>query len=111
MAETAAFYARETNTDTNVPYDVKFTKLIEICQGAKKEGYSLLCVHSPAVLGDTYRELVRSLELIAQYRLKLLIVPADARGEPDAPARRPAVAELPRPQLPQAGITDRGKGL
>jgi hypothetical protein len=109
MAETAASYVRETNTDTNVPYDVKFAKLIEICQGAKKEGYSLVSVHSPAVLGDTYRELVRSLELIAQYRLKLLIMPADARGEPDASARRLAVVELPRPQLSHAGITDRGK--
>src|SRR5262245_4598150 len=46
----------------------------EICHDAKKEGYSLVCVHSPAILGDTYRELVRSLELIAQYRLKLRLM-------------------------------------
>jgi hypothetical protein len=26
MPETAASYVRETNTDTNVPYDVKFAK-------------------------------------------------------------------------------------
>jgi hypothetical protein len=56
-------------------YEQKFRGFIEIC--AKPE--EIVVIHHPQVLGDTYDEIVESLNRLADAEKKLVIVPRKDR--------------------------------
>ena len=61
-------------------YEQKFAGLLQMCEDAKRKGIECVVVAEPQVLGDTYEELVESLNRISDARLALSIVPrADRR--------------------------------
>jgi hypothetical protein len=62
-------------------YEQKFSGFIELC--AKPE--EIIVVHHPQVLGDTYEEIVESLNRLADAEKKLVIVPRKERGKPSSP--------------------------
>jgi len=61
-------------------YAIKFKAFIEMCQEAKQTGVNHVIVHHPEVLGDTYAELVESLNRLADAGLMLMILPQNKRG-------------------------------
>lgn len=61
-------------------YDEKFAGLVRLCESEKARGADFLMVTHPQVLGDTYEELVESLNRIADAKLKLFIAPKSERG-------------------------------
>lgn len=61
-------------------YDEKFAGLIRLCESEKARGAEFLMVTHPQVLGDTYKEIVESLNRIADTKLKIAIVPRNERG-------------------------------
>ena len=50
---------------------------------AKAKGADTMMIHHPETLGDTYAELIESLNRIAAAELHLMILPPDQRGTPD----------------------------
>ena len=64
-------------------YEEKFKNFIEMCAQAKADGTDLILVHHPEVLGDTYAEIVESLNRLSLAELHLAIVSPTQRGKPD----------------------------
>jgi hypothetical protein len=64
----------------HVPYDVKFEQFLKLCAQAKAQGALSVLIHHPEVLGDTYGELLESLNRLAQAELALRIVPPSERA-------------------------------
>lgn len=60
-------------------YEVKFKEFIRMCAEAKASGVSHVVIHEPSVLGDTYNELVESLNRLSDEGLYLLIAPRKER--------------------------------
>jgi len=58
------------------PYEQKFSDYIKMLSEVKEE---LIVVHHPEVLGDTYEELVESLNRLADAKKMLSIVPREER--------------------------------
>ncbi len=65
------------------PYEVKFKNYIKMLTEAKESGIQVIVIHHPQVLGDTYAELIESLNRLAAAELFLSIVPPAQRGKPD----------------------------
>ncbi|WP_394849588.1 hypothetical protein LZC95_19325 [Pendulispora brunnea] len=61
-------------------YEEKFADLIKLCQNATRDGANLVLLPEPEILGDTYEELVESLNRIADADLKVSIVPRRQRA-------------------------------
>ncbi len=60
-------------------YEEKFSTFIQMCKTAKeKEGEGVL-IYQPEVLGDTYEEIVKSLNYLADAELVLRIAPRKKR--------------------------------
>ena len=55
------------------PYEEKFSEFIQTCAEAKGKGADHVIVPNPQVLGDTYAELVESLNRLADAGLLLNI--------------------------------------
>ena len=60
-------------------YEEKFSDFISLCAKTDTE---LVVVHHPQVLGDTYEEIVESLNRLADTEKKLVIVPRKDRSPP-----------------------------
>ncbi len=60
-------------------YQTKYKELLERIQEAKKNGITLFVVREPQELGDTYEDMVESLNRLADADLNLAILPRDAR--------------------------------
>jgi hypothetical protein len=60
-------------------YETKYKKLIQRIQDARENHITLFVVESPQELGETYDELVESLNRIAAADLNLAILPPTAR--------------------------------
>ena len=58
-------------------YERKFARFIDLLRHTPEE---LVIVHHPEVLGDTYDELVESLNRLSEARKKLAILPHSERG-------------------------------
>ncbi len=61
------------NGDTTSVYEQKFAGFIKVCEKADPSGDVLIIDH-PEVLGDTYGELVESLNRLSDAGLNLAIV-------------------------------------
>ena len=64
-------------------YEEKFKSFIEMCAQAKADGVDAIMIHHPETLGDTYAEVIESLNRLAASELQLAIVPPSQRGKPD----------------------------
>ena len=58
-------------------YARKFASFIDLLRHTPEE---LIVVHHPQVLGDTYDEIVESLNRLSEARKKLAILPRNERG-------------------------------
>jgi hypothetical protein len=58
-------------------YETKFADFMKMCDDAAKERVSVVIVPTPAVLGDTYEEIIESLSRLADANLSLRIVGRD----------------------------------
>jgi hypothetical protein len=56
-------------------YEAKFATFIRMIDGATASKIDCVVVHSPQVLGDTYEEIVESLNRLAGAQLAVAIVP------------------------------------
>jgi hypothetical protein len=65
-----------TNNQPPTGYEEKFQDFIQMCNQSPEE---IIVVHHPGVLGDTYDELVESLNRLADAGKKLEIVPRKKR--------------------------------
>lgn len=63
-----------------VEYEKKYQALLRRIQEAKKNGITLFVVSEPQELGDTYDDMIESLNRIADADLNLAILPRDARA-------------------------------
>ncbi len=63
-------------------YEVKFARLLRMVAEAKTQGADTIMIQRPEVLGDTYAELIESLNRIAVAKLRLMILPPNQRGKP-----------------------------
>jgi DNA repair photolyase len=61
-----AAYYRDMDATRLLPYKDKFTGLLRLCAKAKKNGWQVLIVASPEILGDDYEELVTNLRQAAK---------------------------------------------
>ena len=68
-----------SNGDSTSPYEQKFAEFIEACEEAKSSGAEILMIANPEALGDTYEEIVESLNRLADAGLNLSIVPRKER--------------------------------
>ena len=59
-------------------YEEKFADFIKLCKETPKEEVVLIAM--PAALGDTYEEIVESLNRLADAELHLAIMPRAERG-------------------------------
>lgn len=59
------------------PYERKFPKFIQLLARSKED---LLIVHHPEVLGDTFAEVIESLNRLADAKKSLLILPTSERA-------------------------------
>ena len=64
-------------------YEEKFKSFIEMCAQAKTDGVDAIIIHHPETLGDTYAEVIESLNRLSLAELHLAIVPPSQRGKPD----------------------------
>lgn len=55
-------------------YEKKFGDFMKMCDDARKERVSVVIVSHPAVLGDSYEEIIESLSRLAEANLSLRIV-------------------------------------
>jgi hypothetical protein len=62
-------------------YEVKFASLLQAIAEAKTQSAGTMMIHHPEALGDTYAELIESLNRIAAAELHLMILPPDQRGK------------------------------
>ncbi len=63
-------------------YEDKFKEFIQLCTDAKAQGAEVVVIHHPEVLGDTYAEIVESLNRLAAAGLALRILPPGERAKP-----------------------------
>ena len=61
-------------------YEEKFLTFIKMCQEARGKGAEAVLVYQPEVLGDTYEEMVESLNHLSDAELMLRILPRKERG-------------------------------
>ena len=61
-------------------YETKFAEFLAMCADSAARGVEGVLIHEPLMLGDTYEEIVESLNRLADARLTLMIRP---RGERD----------------------------
>ena len=66
-----------TTVHAAAAYERKFSDFIYLLQMTREE---LIVVHHPEVLGDTFDEIVESLNRLADAGKKLVIVPKSERG-------------------------------
>ena len=62
-------------------YEKKFADFIRLCRESKENNMQTVVVHDPEVLGDTYEEIVESLNRLSEAELSLSIVPPGSRAE------------------------------
>ena len=62
-------------------YQKKYAALLERIQEAKKNSITLFVIQEPQELGETYEDMVESLNQIADADLNLAILPRDARAD------------------------------
>ena len=62
------------NGDTTSVYEQKFAEFIKVCGKANPSGKDVLIIDHPEVIGDTYGELVESLNRLGDAGLNLSIV-------------------------------------
>ena len=67
----------QSTAPTPLPYELKFADFINLVRATKEE---LIIVHHPEVLGDSYQEIVESLNRVADAGKRLAIVPRSERG-------------------------------
>lgn len=75
-----AHNARDTGVrpmTRNNGYEKKFGDFMKMCEDAQKERVSVVIVSHPAVLGDSYEEIIESLSRLAEANLSLRIVGRD----------------------------------
>lgn len=60
-------------------YDRKYEALLQRIQEAKKNGITLFVVSEPQELGETYGDVMESLNRLADADLNLAILPRNAR--------------------------------
>lgn len=65
---------------TSAPHERKFINFLRLVAEAKAKGAEVVLVHSPSALGDSYAELIMSLDRLAQADLALRILPPSERG-------------------------------
>ena len=63
-------------------YEEKFRDFIMLLAEARGQGASTVVVQRPEVLGDTYEEIVESLNRLATAGLTLTVVPPSERTAP-----------------------------
>ncbi len=63
-----------SNGDTTSVYEQKFAGFISVCEKADPSGKDVLIIDHPEALGDTYGELVESLNRLGDAGLNLSIV-------------------------------------
>ena len=63
----------QSNTDSPLGYEEKFTNFIKACRKAKQDNIPHIIVSRPRDLGDTYEELIESLSRLAEAKLALHI--------------------------------------
>jgi hypothetical protein len=61
-------------------YEQKFAGLLRMCNDARRDGVDTVLIAEPEALGDTYEELIESLNRIADAKLSLSIVPRAERA-------------------------------
>lgn len=64
----------------NSKYEKKYNDLLQRIQEAKKNGITLFVVREPQELGETYDDVMESLNRLADADLNLAILPRDTRG-------------------------------
>ena len=62
---------------TDIPYEQKFADFLTLIRSSQE---AVVIVHHPQVLGDSYDELVESLNRLADARKQLVIVPTRERS-------------------------------
>ncbi len=55
-------------------YEDKFPRFIDLLEKGRRDGAEFLIIYKPEVLGDTYDELVESLNRLADAKLSLWIL-------------------------------------
>lgn len=60
-------------------YEDKFAGLLRAIAEAKTQGADTIMIHRPETLGNTYTELIESLNRIAVAELRLMILPSNQR--------------------------------
>ena len=68
-----------SNGDSTSPYEQKFAAFIEVCGKANPSGKDVLIINHPEVIGDTYDEIVESLNRISDANFCLAIVSSKDR--------------------------------
>ena len=68
-----AHNAGDTGAGISVTYEKKFGDFMKMCDDAQKERVSVVIVSHPAVLGDSYEEIIESLSRLAEANLSLRI--------------------------------------
>jgi thiamine monophosphate synthase len=61
-------------------YEKKYHDLLQRIQGAQANGITLFVVREPQELGDTYEDIVESLNRLADADLNLAVLPRAMRG-------------------------------
>jgi Mrp family chromosome partitioning ATPase len=62
-------------------YETKFAGFLRMCDEAKNGNLDVVMIHHPQVLGDTYAEMVESLNRLADANLSLTIIPRAERDK------------------------------
>lgn len=60
-------------------YEKKFAEFLRMCEEARNGNLDAVVIDHPEVLGDTYEEIVESLNRLADAGLSLSIVPRSER--------------------------------
>ena len=79
MRMKAAGYIRNFKKTENISYEEKFSGLFDICEQAESGKYEAVIIKYPEVLGDTEEELIRSMSLIADAGLVLIVTEKSPR--------------------------------
>ncbi len=62
-------------------YEKKFAEFLRMCEEARNGNLDAVVIDHPEVLGDTYAEIVESLNRLADASLSLSIVPRSERSK------------------------------
>jgi len=60
-------------------YEEKFHAFVQMCSDAKAQGAEAVLIYQPEILGDTYVEMVESLNRLSDAGLMLRILPQHER--------------------------------